>query len=238
MSVYKRIATKWNDPLFNPFTSVSQCYEDFAEPIDIGWDAAISECGYAVPTEESVHHQLMDMRTKLLRIIKNWERTGQGEGSTCEELVTTPPCIQNRDPEQLPTSQLGHLENRSAYAMHSRKNFLDLPSQGKVGSWILYYWEQMDCFQLLDCTINILSNNVNAPDAQSAPDLDMETPNKKKRSRSSVSSIGTISDGDDESAIRRVGDGLIQYVEQSKHLSQHLTLLLEDVNWRLESMSF
>jgi hypothetical protein len=217
MSIYKRIALRWNDPLFNPMTVVSDCHEDFAKEIDIGWDAVVGDGGYAVPSEENVHHRLTDMRTKLVRIIKNWERSGQGEGTQYPaNLDDEEEPIQNRDPEHLTAAQLGRLENRSAYAMHSCKNFLDHPTHGKVGSWILYYWQQMERFHLLECTINILSNEVNAPGAQSAPILEVETPASKKKRK-----IGLlVTEEDDDSAIRQVGDGLIQYVEASKSISQ------------------
>ena len=124
MSIYKRIALRWNDPLFNPKTVASDCHDDFANEIDIGWDAVVGEGGYAVPTEENVHHRLTDMRTKLVRIIKNWERSGQGEGTDYPTDLSDDgtETIQDRDPEQLSPGQLGRLENRTAYAMHSCKN--------------------------------------------------------------------------------------------------------------------
>ncbi len=56
ISVYKRIVAKWNDPFFNPVTSISNCHDAFAEQIDIGWEAVVGEGGYASPTEENVHH--------------------------------------------------------------------------------------------------------------------------------------------------------------------------------------
>jgi hypothetical protein len=227
MSVYKRIAIKWNDPLFNPVTSVSTCHEDFSNPIDIGWDAVVIDGGYAPPNEETVHHRLTDMRTKLVRIIKNWERSGQGEGTEqdCElEVDNEEATICNRDPDELSPAQLGHLENRSAYAMHSRQNFLDHPSKGKVGSWILYYWEQMERFDLLECTINILSDDVNASDAQSAPVVVIPSSAQKKRSRSPhINTIGSVSETDDD-AIRQVSEGLLQYVSESKQISSRSML--------------
>jgi len=118
-SVYKRIALKWNDPFFNPVTSVSNCHDDFMEPINIGWDAVVGEGGFTIPTEENVHHRLTDMWTKLVRIIKNWETSGQGEGSQQVSPGDEDEIIGNRDPEMLSAVQLGNLENRSAFAMHS-----------------------------------------------------------------------------------------------------------------------
>jgi hypothetical protein len=135
------------------------------------------------------------MRTKLVRIIKNWERSGQGEGTDYPDDLSDDgmETIQDRDPEQLSPGQLGRLENRTAYAMHSCKNFLDHPTHGKVGSWILYYWQQMDRCQLLDCTVNILSNDVNAPGGKSAPST--LTPTKTIASKKRGSSAMFSHDG-------------------------------------------
>ncbi len=85
--------------------------------------------------------------------------------------------------------------------MHSTKNFLDHPSQGKVWSWIMFYREQMEQFHLLECTIHILSNDVNASGAQSAPILDVETASKKKQSWSPFGNIGCVSDGNDKNVV-------------------------------------
>ena len=82
--------------------------------------------------------------------MKNWERSGQGEGTQVEELeglkdvLEVDETIHNRDPDDLSPAELGYLENRSAFALHSHQYFLDHPGQGKVGSWILYFWEQLE----------------------------------------------------------------------------------------------
>ncbi len=65
--------------------------------------------------------------------------------------------------------------------MHSQKTFLDHPSQGKVGSWVLYHWEQKDFFQLQAYTVNILSNKVHAFDSQSAAVLILKLSARKKK---------------------------------------------------------
>ncbi len=64
---------------------------------------------------------------------------------------------------------------------------------------------------LLECTINIvLSNDVNATDAQSAPFVIFDMPGKKKRSCSPFASVETMSKVEDDSATQKVGNGLIQ----------------------------
>ncbi len=82
----------------------------------------------------------------------------------------------------------------------------------------------MDRFHWLECTINVLSTEVSASDAQAAPLIDILTPSRKKRNCLSFASVGTMSEVDDDSAIRQVGDGLLQYVEESKRISRHSSL--------------
>ncbi len=85
----------------------------------------------------------------------------------------------------------------------------------------------MDHFHLLECTINVLSTEVSASDAQVAPLIDILTPGRKKRIRLPFASVWTMSEVDDNLAIRRVGDSLLQYVKESKHISWYLTLTFQ-----------
>ena len=75
--------------------------------IDIGWDTAVGEGGYAVPIEENIHHYLMNMKTKLVQIIKNRERSGQGEGTQhVDKSKENEVLIHNQDPDFLSVAQL------------------------------------------------------------------------------------------------------------------------------------
>ncbi len=73
----------------------------------------------------------------------------------------------------------------------------------------------MDQFHLLECIINVLSTEVSASDAQAAPLIGILTPGRKKRNCSPLANVGPMSEVDDDWAIRQVGDGLLQYVEES-----------------------
>lgn len=231
-SVYQQIAERWGSTSFNPVTCRSTCHEDFTNPIDVGYSAVVLDGNYSIPSSETIHHRLTDMRSKLVRIIKNWEISGQGEGSTARGDMSQNgnadeggDTTTNREAVELNSFDLGRLENRSAYAMHSRRNFLNHPTYGRVGSWILYYWEQMDKFHLLGCTINVLSTDVSASDAQSAPLVVTIPTNRKRSARSSTDSVGTMSEmAEDMSAIKEVGDGLKNMVSASKRINQHTTL--------------
>lgn len=111
--------------MFNPVTSVLVCHKDFSKPIDIGWDAVVgSNGGYTPPNENNVHHWLTDVWTKLVCIIMNLERSGQGEGTQLllEDMIEDTNgerTLDNRDLEELSAAQLDHLENQSALVMHS-----------------------------------------------------------------------------------------------------------------------
>ena len=111
----------------------------------------------------------------------------------------------------------GHLENRTAYTLHLKKNFIDHPNNGKVGSWILYYWEMFDKYQLLECSLNVLSQDVGALDAQQTPTID-SVPQARRghQIQSSLPSVGSLSEGNDNLAILKVGEGLIEMVKESK----------------------
>ena len=220
-TVYKLIADRWNNPQFNPFTIPSACHDDFHQPIDIGFNTVVAEGKYAIPSEDNIHHRLTDMRSKLVRIIRNWELSGQGEGSAPKQEIND-----TDEVETLGTTnniELGRLENRNAYALHSRRNFLDNPGTGKLGSWMLYFWEVFDKFQLLQCTLNVLSSGVGASDGQDAPIIDtVPLPKNHKAIRSPPLSVGTLSDADERSAISRVGEGLIEMVKESQRKSEEM----------------
>ena len=82
---------------------------------------------------------------------------------------------------------------------------------------MLYYWELFDKFQLLECTLNVFSGDVGAGSAQEVPIVDGVPPARRGRPKnSSLPSVGTISEADEESAITKVGEGLIEMVKESK----------------------
>jgi hypothetical protein len=145
-SAYEIIASKWNDPDFNPVTVVSTCHVDFATSIDLSHSTVAS----LVPADAiGVQNRLSSIRVSLLRIIERWEQSGQGDGG------------RNEDEEgEVNSSSWGRLEGRSQEALDNRENFL-----GGNASWYLYFWEMTDKYQLLDSTLQRLSESVGAPGA-------------------------------------------------------------------------
>ena len=107
------------------------------------------------------------MRSQLLRIIQNWERSGQGEGGrhdgdddseleeVCEDITATT------------SESFGSLSqtHRPACALQNGAAFSPV---GKP-SFLLYFWESANRHQLLHSALQRLDSNVAASDASSAP---------------------------------------------------------------------
>jgi hypothetical protein len=108
------------------------------------------------------------MRSQLLRIIQNWERSGQGEGGgrhdgdddgeleeVCEDITATT------------SESFGSLSqtHRPVCALQNGAAFSPV---GKP-SYLLYFWESANRHQLLHSALQRLDSNVAASDASSAP---------------------------------------------------------------------
>ena len=123
---------------------------DFAHPINIT-HAAVRNLGDA--TASKVEDLLMQIRTSLIHIISDWEKSGQGEGGV-QDLDQSADDVEPGE-HHVPAAlydvndiEFGSLENRSRPALSRRHNFL----QGKP-SYLLYFWELMDHHQLLQTTM-------------------------------------------------------------------------------------
>ena len=77
LTAYEIIANKWNDDSFNPSSSILEVHLDFAHPIDIT-HAAVANLADA--TASKVEDLLTQICTSLIRVISDWEKSGQGEG--------------------------------------------------------------------------------------------------------------------------------------------------------------
>jgi hypothetical protein len=181
---YERIAAKWNDSSFNPVTDVSNCHYDFMDPIDIGHDS-IKSLRPAVASD--IKDRLTDIRARLIRMIKKWERSGQGDGGRHDEEEEQE---EQADTDNPTSVQLGKLEGRSQFALDCRQNFLNDGNHGKLSSWYLYFWEQVDKFELLASTVTELATSIGAADANSVPavvegsrSVGTNSSRKKKRRR-------------------------------------------------------
>ena len=79
-TAFELLAEKWNDKGFNPVAVVSDCHVDFSAPINCA-HSKVKALMRATP--QKVEDFLASIRSNLLRIIQNWERSGQGEGAAC-----------------------------------------------------------------------------------------------------------------------------------------------------------
>ena len=161
-TAFEIIADRWNDSSFNPIAPSSICHEDFEDPTDCSYGTVIS---YSPATPQKVQDHLTSMRTDLLRIITAWESSGQGDGGysyddedddnpeTSGEISATSPSF-------------GALSGRNARALDQRSAFL----RGKP-SYLLYFWELMDQYQLLQSSLQIFNSESGASDASSVPSV-------------------------------------------------------------------
>ena len=129
--------------------------------------------GLAPATPTRIEDIIVSMRSDLLRIITRWEQSGQGEGGmdSQEAEETTEATPNDDDASSLATNNdvsrrdsIGGLCGRSPRALQSRASFLN----GRP-SYLLYFWEVADAHQILQSSLQRLSNTVGASDSSCAP---------------------------------------------------------------------
>jgi hypothetical protein len=152
-TVYEKISDRWNNDMFNPSVQPSLCHEDYRNTIDCS-HSFVDKLLPATPTK--VQNHLSGMRADLIRIIINWEQSGQGDsghrnsdGEDSEELL-----------------EHGQLTGRARQALDRRANFLN----GKP-SYLLVLWELADEHQLLQSTLQRLDNSVGVSDPAGTPSV-------------------------------------------------------------------
>ena len=120
-------------------------------------------------TAAKVEGLLTGMRSTLLRIIQNWESSGQGEGGHDRE----------DDNENVVANREGALAGRSKAALQTRQAFL-YPNKP---TYLLYLWELADQHQLLESVLQKLNKDVAASNAGSAPTVLTESDRRQDRRR-------------------------------------------------------
>jgi hypothetical protein len=109
-TVCELLATKLNNPDFAPETEVVEdLHADFSNPIHIPHSrvAALSSA-----TPDKVQEKFSTMNVNLVRIVRNWERSGQGDGGID---------VDNDGDED---GDFGQLSNRSRGALCTRAGIL------------------------------------------------------------------------------------------------------------------
>ncbi len=166
------ISDLWNSDTFYPVAPASECHFDFLSATDCSYDQV---AGLAPATPQKIADIIVSMRSDLLRIITRWEQSGQGEGGRDPQEEEVEEKEVEGDDESFFTSQatedsstrrdtIGGLNGRSPRALQSRASFLN----GRP-SYLLYFWEVADAHQLLQSSLQRLSNNTGATDASCAP---------------------------------------------------------------------
>eukprot|EP00977_Amphora_coffeiformis_P003886 scaffold770_cov76-Amphora_coffeaeformis.AAC.1 len=191
-TAYEMIASKWNDASFNPQSVITSCHSDFEVPIDLSHQAVSN---LAKATQEKVEDFLTTIRTQLIRLISDWERSGQGEGGHVSLLGEDIEGIGDDHPSSIPEAvydvsdaEFGALSGRGRPALASRRNFL----QGKP-SYLLYYWELMDRHQLLASTVQRLDEQYSAPDANSIRSVRSSASKRRRSNEEDVDALRDVS---------------------------------------------
>ena len=129
-------------------------------------------------TPQKMLNPFTTMRTELLHIIGNWERSGQGEGGVTETDEQGGGDDNNEDDinsddnhQDVSGSRIaGSLSNRPACALHLRQSFLF----GKP-SYLFYSWVVIDAHQILQSSLQRLTRSNGAADASRAPSVIVST---------------------------------------------------------------
>jgi hypothetical protein len=134
-SFYDLAADLFNNPSFNPTTSMyPELHEDFKYPIMLLHSDAPTPV-----TAQKIKEKLADSRAKLVVIIDNWERSGNGGG--------------NRSIGDNDYGCVGEMTLQD----DDRSNFL-----GGQKSHLLYFWSILEETQMLQKTLSIIPRDLSA----------------------------------------------------------------------------
>jgi hypothetical protein len=195
--VFEVIAELWNSSAFNPIAPASECHFDFMFATDCSYALVV---GLTPATPQKIEDCFTSMRSDLLRIITRWEQSGQGEGGRDEdkedaavgEVLNADDASSSlaTDEEASPRRNVGCLNGRPARALQTRAAFLN----GRP-SYLLYFWEVADAHQLLQSSLQRLSNNTGAMDASCAPSVSSSGGSCGQQQRHQQSRSGTNGTG-------------------------------------------
>ena len=181
------------------------------------------------------------MRSDLLRIISRWEQSGQGEGGRDQEDVgddeeqedtitydgdeeeeegfgAEQPAVLDDNisfitSQTSPASAIGTLRGRPARALQSRAAFLN----GRP-SYLLYFWEVADTHQLLQSSLQRLSNHTGASDASQAP----STAGGSRTSRQRLQELQPTSDSQTRESLGAIARSITDLAESNRQSNRDL----------------
>ena len=122
-TVFERMAELWNSSAFNPSAPSSSCHEDFMSSTDCSYDLVSA----LIPaTPQRIQDFFTSMRSDLVRIISNWETSGQGDGGRDnEESPVDMDDTTSVSSGVLGEPSYGQLRNRPPRALDTRAAFLN-----------------------------------------------------------------------------------------------------------------
>lgn len=178
-------------------------------------------------TPQKIQDFFTSTRSDLLRIISNWEMSGQGDGGRENEdaavddedghslsLMSSSSSIEI---DEMPPAAIGgNLRNRPPRALDNRAAFLN----GRP-SYLLYFWEVADMHQLLASSLQRLSNHAGATSASSTPVVSSSR-------RSSLTSSGGSSRGARRQSERQDDNVMAPFVNSLQALANSQQQLLVD----------
>ena len=142
-TVYELLAVCWNDPAFNPETTIVGMHEAFAKPILLSH----SLVAHMIPaTAEICKEKLTSMLVSMARIISKWERSGQGDGGFDPD---------DDDEVNEDRPEFGSFQLRSRGALDSRRSFL-----GGKPPYLMYLWHELEFNDLLRNSVNWLDHGI------------------------------------------------------------------------------
>jgi len=178
-TVFEIISEQWNSPEFNPIAPASDCHVDYVSATICSYEQVAA---LLPATPEKIQDIFASMQSDLLCIISRWEQSGQGEGGIDQDEENETPeaaeflsCASSsvsddagddehdEGQEQGRRRNHGSLGGRPARALQTRAAFLN----GRP-SYLLYFWEVADRHQLLQSSLQRLSNGTGASDASCA----------------------------------------------------------------------
>ena len=119
--------------------------------------------------------KLTSIRSTLLHIINNWQRSGNGDGALCDCNSDESDKHEGMVISVKSSGDFSSLKNRSPAALASHTAFL----VGKA-PYHLYFWEMCDELDLLKSALQRLDDLLSASDGLSAPSA-MSSSRKKAR---------------------------------------------------------
>lgn len=208
-TAFEMIADRWNSISFNPTARPSECHPDFSTEIDCS-HSKVENLRVADATR--IENYLTDYRTELLRIIRDWERSGQGEGGRSSFVPS---------PDGTITEAFGALANRPAQALQSRQNFI-------VGrpSYLLYFWDIADENQLLYSCLSCIDKSVAVSNGNQVPSVIT----RRRRRRSSTTVSQRNDDDDDDTADTNTNAGLQALAHSQSAMASTVTNAVATLN--------